>query len=117
MNKDELVTLNDLDERDRKLKDYLVIEFDAIKKLFDEQNKPYIYWGEHLSLKQAMKYTGRSRSCIDAWVKEGLLSTPYTLGGSTNRYYSKTEIDSIKPRFEARKRNGALKALKVFYPR
>lgn len=108
MNKDELVTINDLDETSRKLMNCLIEEFKAIRLKIEEQNKPYIYWAENLSMKQAMEYTGRSKTCILAWVKDELL-TPYQLGGSTSIYYSKTELDSIKPRWEAQKRNKTLK--------
>jgi predicted DNA-binding transcriptional regulator AlpA len=108
MNKDELVTINDLDEQARKLRNLVVNEFETLKRVIEEQNKPYIYWSEHLSMKQAMEYTGRSKSTILAWVKDELL-TPYEIGSSTSVYYSKSELDSIKSRWEAKKRNNALK--------
>jgi predicted DNA-binding transcriptional regulator AlpA len=108
MNKDELVTIKDLEERERKLKTYLLDEFEALKKQIEEQNKPYLYWPENLSMKQAMEYTGRSKSTILKWVEDELLK-PYQLGSSTSVYYSKTELDTIKPKWEAIKRAKALK--------
>ena len=69
-------------------------------ELLEEINKPYKHVSEHLSLKQAMEYTGRSRSCIEAWVNEGLLK-PYKIGISTSKYYSKSELDTIKARWQA----------------
>lgn len=108
MNKNELVTVNDLDESIRELLNYLGLEFGALKKQIEEQNKPYIYWCENMSMKQAMEYTGKSKSTILAWVKDELL-TPYSIGNSTSIYYSKTEIDSLKSRWEAKKRIQELK--------
>jgi predicted DNA-binding transcriptional regulator AlpA len=108
MNKDELVTVNDLDEKARRLINYLSLEFAALKKQIEEQNKPYIYWCENMSMKQAMEYTGKSKSTILAWVKDELL-TPYSIGSSTSIYYSKAEIDSLKSRWEAKKRVKGLK--------
>jgi hypothetical protein len=108
MNKDELVTVNDLDEKTRKLINYLGLEFGTIKKQIEEQSKPYIYWCENMSMRQAIEYTGKSKSTILAWVKDELL-TPYVIGASTSVYYSKTEIDSLKSRWEAKKREKGLK--------
>jgi len=108
MNIGEIVTLSDLDERERKLTNYLMGEFEFVKKQIEEQNKPYIYWPENLSMKQAIEYTGRSKSCILGWVKDELLA-PYEIGSSTSIYYSKTEIDSLKARWTAKKKEKALK--------
>jgi len=108
MNKDELVTIKDLDEKERIYKNYLLAQFEEIKKQITELNKPYIFWAENLSMKQAREYTGRSKSTILKWVKEELLKQ-YTIGASTNVYYSKTELDTIKPRWEAIRRAKDLK--------
>ena len=108
MDKDQIVTIKDLDDKERKLMNFLLGEFEVVKKQIEEQNKPYIHWEEHLSMKRAMEYTGRSKSTILTWVKDGLLN-PYEIGSSTSIYYAKTELDSIKPRWVAKKREMALK--------
>jgi len=69
-----------------------------------------MYWPENLSMKQTLDYTGRSKSTIHTWVKDKLLN-PYPIGSSTSIYYSKSELDSIKARWEAQKRSrGNIKA-------
>ena len=108
MNRDELVTINDLEEKVRVLKNYISSEFESLKKQIEEQNKPYIYWCENMSMKQAKEYTGKSKSTILAWVKDGLLA-PYPIGSSTSVYYSKAEIDSLKSRWEAKRREKGFK--------